>query len=131
MTGQWDSRLVDDHIAREVFVPAEVLAGGKWSDETVFGQLVMRLSADNQIEGLANLRPAFIKRDEVGWVAAHRHAPGGDEPYIYCNLFKYRLDLPKGASTLTLPKNSRVRIVAVSAAKNFNDDTTPAHLLYE
>lgn len=123
--------LIRRRIAREVFAPPEVLAGGKWSDETVFSQLVMRLTADNQIEGLAALRPAFIKRDEVGWVGTHRHAPGGDEPYIFCNLFKYRLDLPEGAKTLTLPKNSRVRIVAISAAKNFNDVTTPAHLLYE
>jgi alpha-mannosidase len=64
-------------------------------------------------------------------VGTHRHAPGGDEPYIFCNLFKYRLDLPKGATTLTLPKNSRIRIVAISAAKNTNDDTSPANLLYE
>jgi alpha-mannosidase len=131
VTGQWDSRLVDDRIAREVFAPPEVLAGGKWSDETVFSQLVMRLTPYNQIEGLANLRPAFIKRDEVGWVGTHRHAPAGDEPYIFCNLFKYRLDLPQGATTLTLPKNSRIRIVAVSVAKNTNDDTSPASHLYE
>jgi alpha-mannosidase len=130
VTGQWDSRLVDDRIAREVFTPPEVVAGGKWSDETVFSQLMMRLTVDNQIEGLANLRPAFIKRDEVGWVGTHRHAPAGDEPYIFCNLFKYRLDLPQGATTLTLPKNSRIRIVAVTAAKNTNDDTSPASHLY-
>ncbi|HEX8190470.1 MAG TPA: glycoside hydrolase family 38 C-terminal domain-containing protein [Pyrinomonadaceae bacterium] len=130
VTGQWDSRLVDDRIAREVFAPPEVLAGGKWSDETVFSQLVMRLTPDNQIEGLTNLRPAFVKRDEVGWVGTHRHAPAGDEPYVFCNLFKYRLDLPQGATTLTLPKNSRIRIVAVSVAKNTNDDTSPARHLY-
>jgi alpha-mannosidase len=130
VTGQWDSRLVDDRIAREVYAPREVLEGGKWADETVFAGLVLRLSG-NGIEGLEKLRPAFIKRDEVAWVGTHRHAPEGNEPYIFTNLFKYRLDVPKGATTLTLPRNRRIRIMAVSAAKNVNDETRPAKDLYE
>jgi len=131
VTGQWDSRMLDDHLARETFAPPEVLAGGKWSDETIFSQLVLRLGAGNTIEGLENLRPAFIKRDEVAWIGTHRHAPGGNEPYIFCNLFKYRLDIPKGATMFTLPDDSRIRIISVTAAKNTNDDTEPAGFLYE
>jgi len=130
VTGQWDSRLVDDRIAREVYAPSEVLAGGKWADETVFAQLVLRLSG-NVIEGLEKLRPAFIKRDEIAWIGTHRHAPAGNEPYIFTNLFKYRLDIPEGATMLTLPDNNRIRIMAVTAAKNVNDDTRPASFLYE
>jgi alpha-mannosidase len=92
--------------------------------------LVLRLSG-NGIEGLEKLRPAFIKRDEVAWVGTHRHAPEGNEPYIFTNLFKYRLDIPTGATTLTLPLNRRIRIIAVSAAKNVNDETRAARDLYE
>jgi alpha-mannosidase len=130
VTGQWDSPLIDDRIAREAYAPPEVLEGGKWADETIFAGMVMRLSGKG-IEGLEKLRPAFVKRDEVAWIGTHRHAPGGNEPYIFCNLFKYRLDIPAGATTLTLPNNNRIRIVAVSAAGNANDETRPAALLYE
>ncbi len=129
--GQWDSRLIDDRIAREAFAPPEVLKGEKWSLETIQSQMMMRLNADNQIEGLENLRPAFIKPDEVAWTETHRHAHAGNEPYIFCNLFKYRLDIPKGATTLTLPDNNRIRIIAVSMKKNADDETLPARFLYE
>lgn len=132
VTGQWDSRLVDDQIARETFAPPEVLNGEKWSDATVFSQMIMRLSAaGNEIEGLDKLRPAFIKPAEVAWIGTHRHAPAGNEPYIFTNLFKYRLDVPQGATILTLPNNGRIRIIAISAAKNQIDDTRLASVLYE
>lgn len=129
--GQWDSRLVDDRLIREAFAPPDVLAGGKWPLDVIQSQMVMRLTADKHIEGLENLRPAFIKRDEVAWIGTHRHAPEGNEPYILCNLFKYEMNVPKGATTLTLPDNIRLRIMSMSVAQNVNDDTKPAGFLYE
>ena len=131
VTGQWDSRVKDDSLIRETFAAPEVLAGGKWPENTIFDQLVMRLDADKKIVGLENLRPAFVKRDEVALIATHRHAPEGNEPYIFCNFFKYRLDIPKGARTLTLPNNSAIRIIAISVAKNAGDETWAAKFLYE
>jgi alpha-mannosidase len=121
--GQWDSRIIDDRIARETFAPPEVLKGEKWPLEAIQSQMVLRLAADNRIEGLENLRPAFIKPDEIAWTGTHRHAPAGNEPYIFCNLFKYQLNIPVGATTLTLPDNNRIRIIAVSIAMNANDET--------
>ncbi|HEV8366864.1 MAG TPA: glycoside hydrolase family 38 C-terminal domain-containing protein [Pyrinomonadaceae bacterium] len=128
--GQWDSRLVDDHIIREVFI-TPIPYNGTWAPEVIESQSVLTLTADGKIAGLENLRPAFLKRDDIAWVGTHRHSPAGNEPYILCYLFKYRLDLPKGATSLILPKNYRIRIMAMSAARNANDDTTPAAFLYQ
>jgi alpha-mannosidase len=77
------------------------------------------------------LKPAYIKRAPVAWFASHRHAPGGaSEPYSYSYLFAYKLDLPAGATTLTLPDNKRIRILAATVAKEA-PQVTPAHPLYD
>jgi alpha-mannosidase len=63
------------------------------------------------------LTPGFVKPAEVAWFASHRHTAAGDnEPYAYCYLFAYALDIPAGAVTLTLPDNDKIRILAVTAA---------------
>ena len=128
--GQWDSRLVDDRLIREVFI-TPIPYNGTWAPDVIQSQSVLKLTADRKIEGLENLRPAFVKRDDIAWVGTHRHSPSGNEPYILCYLFKYRLDLPKGTTSVILPNNNRIRIMAMSVGTNANDDTAPAALLYE
>jgi alpha-mannosidase len=65
----------------------------------------------------SGLKPGFIKRAPVAWFASHHHtAQGGNVPYAYCYLFAYGLDLPEGATTLTLPDNDKIRIMAVTVA---------------
>jgi len=60
----------------------------------------------------------------VAWFASHRHDAGGaNEPYAYSYLFAYALDVPPGATTLTLPKNDSVRILAVTVAQ----ESEPVH----
>jgi alpha-mannosidase len=128
--GQWSSRLVDDRLIREVFI-TPIPYNGSWAPEVIQSQSVLKLTADGKIEGLENLRPAFVKRDDIAWVGTHRHSPAGNEPYLLCYLFKYRLDLPKGTTSVILPNNDRIRIMAMSVARNSNDDTAPAVFLYE
>ncbi len=75
---------------------------------------------------LNGLAPAYIRTDPVAWYSSHRHAANrSDEIYQYCYLFKYRIDLPANATTLTLPNEPRVKILAASAAYDENDVTTP------
>jgi len=63
------------------------------------------------------LNPGFIKRAPVAWYASHHHtAQGGNEVYAYCYLFAYSLDIPEGATTLTLPDNDKIRIMAITVA---------------
>jgi alpha-mannosidase len=71
--------------------------------------------------------PPLMKNDEIGWVCTHRHTGAGtNEAYRFCYLFKYRLDLPPGAASLTLPNLPNLRIFAISLAKNTTANTQPA-----
>jgi PKD repeat protein len=70
--------------------------------------------------------PPLLKKDEVGWVCTHRHTgAGANEAYRFCYLFKYRLDLQPGATTLVLPNAPNLRLFAASLAKNTTADTAP------
>jgi alpha-mannosidase len=64
------------------------------------------------------ITPAFVNPDDIAWYASHHHtADGSDAPYQYSYLYGYRLQLPKGAKTFTLPNDSDVKILAVTVAK--------------
>jgi alpha-mannosidase len=114
--------LVDD---RPVDLTIQSWTGlvGQWDSRVVGGQVV---------EDLSRIAPAFLKRDPIAWVGTHRHDKDGkNEPYVFCYLFKYRIEVPKNAATLTLPKNDRLRIFAATLVTNPNDDTRPAQWLYD
>ncbi len=78
------------------------------------------------------LTPGFVKRDAVAWYASHRHHPTeGNEFYEYCYLYKYGFDLPAGTRTITLPDDPRIRVFAVSVARNGHEGAHPAQALYD
>jgi alpha-mannosidase len=82
-------------------------------------------------EDYAGLQPGFIKPATLGWYASHHHtATGLNEPYQYSYLFAYSIDMPKNARTLILPDNDKIRIFAISAAKE-NPEVTAAAPLYD
>ena len=75
------------------------------------------------------LKPGYIKRSDIAWYASHHHtADGLNEPYEYSYLFAYAVKLPAHARTLTLPDNDKVRVLAVSVAKQEPDVTAGAPL---
>jgi len=70
------------------------------------------------IEEMVGLTPGFIKPAPVAWFASHRHASdGANEPYAYSYLFAYAVELPAGATAVTLPYNQNLRILAITAAE--------------
>jgi alpha-mannosidase len=91
------------------------------------------LFVDGRLLDARHMAPAFIKRDELAWVGTHRHDGTADrnEPYVFCYLFKYGLELPQGTSSVTLPDNNRIRILALTVADNPNSGTSPAQPLYD
>jgi len=103
--GQWDNRI--------------------WNRE--FGE------ADHRCDGqVIGIEPGFIKRDNIAWFCSHRHHPErGNEAYRYSYLFKYGIDLPTGANTVTLPKNEKIKVFAMTVARNRNDAIRPAAPLYD
>jgi alpha-mannosidase len=74
---------------------------------------------------------AFTKRDEIAWFASHRHTPEANDTYRYSYLYKYEIDLPEGVRSVTLPKNEKIKVLAITAADNKNDNCVPLQLLYD
>jgi alpha-mannosidase len=79
----------------------------------------------------AGLKPGYIKRTPVSWYASHRHtAAGANEAYEYSYLYGYVLDLPENTKTLTLPDNSKIRVLAITVSDEAMQ-FKPAQPLYD
>jgi alpha-mannosidase len=102
---------------------------GQWDNRLWLGK-VPELTYDwhNPWGGLV---PGYIKKSEVAWFASHRHHPqAGNEYYQYSYLFKYGFDIPRGATSIKLPNDPRIKVFAVTVAKETNTQiasATPLH----
>src|SRR5271157_3633659 len=132
--GQWDTRTWTERRV-QLPVPPEPAA----DDKSPRAARARRIRAYVKEHGprfrtdmiYTGLVPGYIKRAPVAWFASHRHAAdGSNEAYSYSYLFAYDLDLPAGATTLVLPNNRTIRILAVTVA-NESPRVTPAHPLYD
>jgi hypothetical protein len=56
---------------------------------------------------LKSITPAYIKRDTIAWFGKHRHTQTANDAYKFTYMFKYALDVPAGATTVTLPNNDK------------------------
>jgi alpha-mannosidase len=127
--GQWDSRLKTPRQLREVHV-ASMTRGQTWAADAIQNDLVVSYDvATGNVSGIDQIRPGFVKRDEVAYVGTHRHARGGDQVYIPTYLFLYSLDLPPASHKVQLPNNNKVRILAVTVARR-KYHLRPATALY-
>ena len=103
--GQWDTRIWKPLGAAMVTRP-----GGPVPPPGMTPRMRNSMSYDG-------LRPAFIKPSAVAWFASHHHTPDGvNVAYAYSYLYAYSIDVPLGASKLILPKNEKVRILAITAS---------------
>lgn len=50
----------------------------------------------------------YLKDAEIAYVGTHRHASNGDQPYEFTYMFKFGMDIPKGATSVILPRNEKV-----------------------
>jgi alpha-mannosidase len=101
--GQWDNRLWENPTGKRDLEPSQPPIG---------------------------LVPGYIKRTPVAWFATHHNTPQGDAFYNYSYLFQLSYDLPAGTKSLTLPDNSKIRVFAVSVARE-PSATPPAAPLYD
>ncbi|BCM91864.1 mannosylglycerate hydrolase [Abditibacteriota bacterium] len=110
--GQWDSRLTN---------PSQGTGGGQLVKEIV----------NKRVKNIERMKPAYVKRDQVAWVGTHRHYTGGDRIYLFTYLFQVGLDVPRGATQVTLPNNPNIRIAALTLAHDTFEDTKSAGLIIE
>jgi alpha-mannosidase len=115
--GQWDSRLKEPRQLREVSA-APMTPGQTWTADAINQDLVVQYDAANGVvKGIDQIRRGFVKRDEIAWVGTHRHDGSGNQPYIGSYLFLYSIDLAAGTRELRLPNDDRLRIMAITLAR--------------
>jgi alpha-mannosidase len=82
-------------------------------------------------EEFNGLTPGYIKPASIAWYASHKHtADGQNEYYSYSYLFAYPIDLPSGATSITLPNDGSIRVMALTVA-NQPASAVPAAPLHD
>ena len=72
----------------------------------------------------------FLKDARVAYVGTHRHSAQADEPYEFTYMFLLKLDIPQGATSITLPSDEHVVIFAATLSDD-DLDAMPAAPLFE
>jgi alpha-mannosidase len=90
-----------------------------------------RLNPEDQ--SVMSIDEPYTKRDNIAWFASHRHIayPSKNDAYQYCYMFKYAIDIPSGAKTLVLPANDKIKLFAITAVGDKNDDVKELQPLYD
>jgi alpha-mannosidase len=66
---------------------------------------------------MTGIVPGHVRQTPVAWFASHHHnAKGENQIYEYAYLFVYTLSVPEDVKKLTLPKNDKIRIVAITTS---------------
>ncbi|MCX6258242.1 MAG: PA14 domain-containing protein [Bacteroidia bacterium] len=104
--GQWDKRLWDGNIKYMDF---------QWDDISYAG-----------------LEPGYVRPDNIAFVTTHTHKPDGkNDAYSYGYVYYYKIDLPEGTKSITLPDNPAISIFAMTAVSGITGLTSPAINLYD
>ena len=126
--GQWHSTIKTERMLREVIVPD--MLRQTWTERAIADDMVTTFDPKTgAVSGIENIRPAFVKTDEIAWVGTHRHEPGGNQIYIPSYVFLYGFDLPAGTTAIRLPANRQIRIFAMTAVTEAKP-LSPAGALY-
>jgi alpha-mannosidase len=119
---------------KEIEIPVGFWTGfiGQWDKRLWAEGEASKIEFDRDRFTYAGLAPGYIKKDNVAFFTTHLHnLKEGNEPYVYGYIFKYRIDLKAGAREVILPKNPKIRILAMTVAYNENDDSVAAQDLFD
>jgi len=126
--GQWYSTIKTERMLREVVVPE--MQRQTWTERAIADDMVTTFDPKTgTVNGIADIRPAFVKTDEIAWVGTHRHEPRGNQIYIPSYVFLYGFDLPADVTAVRFPPNKQVRIFGVTALEE-PKPVSPAGALY-
>jgi len=124
--GQWDDR---QWRTREITISPRTPPAGTPPD--IAAILQRPRTRRDQYGEMTGITPGFIKRAPIAWFASHRHTPEGlNERYAYSYLFAYDIKVVVNPGTLKLPNNDKIRILAITVAKQ-PGWVLPAQPLYD
>jgi alpha-mannosidase len=122
--GQWDTRVWKNEPDRVWAVSASHAAGAE-------EKRPLRADSPRYPEDYVRLDPGYVKPANIAWYSSHQHdANGLNLPYQYCYLFVYAIEKPANETRLTLPENDRIKILAVSVARE-GSQVLPVQPLYD
>ena len=125
--GQWDDRVWKSAPQRDWAISAHHAV---WPAAD-FKEREAAAPSPSYPDDYVSLTPGYVKPAQIAWYASHFHtAEGLNQPYRYSYLFSYAVDLPANARTITLPKNDKIRVFAVSVADE-SPRVTPAQPLVD
>jgi alpha-mannosidase len=138
--GQWDTRIWKPAPATVQVGPDpshQVALRKDWAvsaNHSTWDDIAYRGSPDwspRYPEDYIGLTRGYIKPAVLAWYASHHHTPDGlNEPYQYSYLFAYPIHIARGTTSLTLPENSKIRILAVSVVRE-EPEVAPGQPLYD
>jgi alpha-mannosidase len=125
--GQWDTRLWKASPQRDWAISANHAIWPPVDEQ----EREQRPISPQYPEDYVGLQAGYVKTANLAWYASHHHtAEGLNEPYQYSYIFAYSMGVSENGRTLTLPKNDRIRILAVSVAEE-DPAVNPAQPLYD
>ena len=95
------------------------------------GQWDRREFVSEEQRRIKGIRAGYIQTDNIAWYASHHHKPGKNVAYEYSYLYKYALDVPADADSVTLPDNPDILVFAMSAANDYSAGVRPLAPLYD
>tara|TARA_Y100000815_G_scaffold275752_1_gene316858 strand:- start:1651 stop:4860 length:3210 start_codon:yes stop_codon:yes gene_type:complete len=105
---------------------------GQWYNrDFVIDRIEHKVDIENvTVKGIES---PYVNTSNIAWFATHRHLgyPSTNMVYEYSYLYSYAIPVPKGAKQITLPDNSRIRVFAITVAKDETAVLQPLQPLYE
>ncbi len=101
---------------------------GQWDNRIWPTTITESYGGNGEIIGLT---PGFIKDDTVAWFSSHYNTSAGNSFYEFCYIYKYGIELPAGAKVVTLPKDSKIKVFAATAANTGGSRVTAARPLFD
>lgn len=102
----------------------------KWTG--YIGQFYNRQFATDGVTVTA-VDPPYSKQENIAWFASHSHQayPSANRAYQYSYLYKYDIQLPEGAKSITLPNNQSINILAITVDNKKTQTVESLQPLYD
>nr|WP_320057284.1 glycoside hydrolase family 38 C-terminal domain-containing protein [uncultured Bacteroides sp.] len=79
--------------------------------------------------GHTGVSDGYIRNAVPAYIGSHRHTEKGNDAYIFTYIYKFGIQLSKGAHSLILPKDKNIAVFAITMSDNYIDNINAANEL--